>query len=71
MKIVTMFGGNCIAVYNPEKPEKRQIAEKLKRQGRVTFTAPARYTTDSKAFRIVCSIIDKIKADKELKKLSR
>ena len=71
MKIVTMFGGNCIAVYNPEKPEKRQIAEKLKRQGRVTFTAPARYTTDSKAFKIVCSIIDKIKADKELKKLSR
>ena len=64
MKIVTMFGGNCIAVYNPEKPEKRQIAEKLKKQGRVTFTAPARYTKDGKAFKIVCSIIDQIQLAK-------
>lgn len=71
MKIVTMFGGNCVAVYNPEKPEKRYAAERLKKQGRVTFTAPARYTTDSKAFRIVCSIIDKIRAEQDLKNLSR
>lgn len=71
MKIVTMFGGNCIAVYNPERPEKRASAEKLKKQGRVTFTAPARYTADSKAFKIVCSIIDKIRAENELKRLSR
>ena len=71
MKIVTMFGGNCVAVYNPEKPEKRDAAERLKKQGRVTFTAPARYTTDSKAFRIVCSIIDKIRAEQDLKNLSR
>ena len=70
MKIVTMFGGNCIAVYNPERPEKRASAEKLKKQGRVTFTAPARYTADSKAFKIVCSIIDKIRAENELKRLS-
>ncbi len=71
MKIVTMFGGNCVAVYNPEKPEKRDVAERLKKQGRVTFTAPASYTTDSKAFRIVCSIIDKIRAEQDLKNLSR
>ena len=71
MKIVTMFGGNCVAVYNPEKPERRKPAEKLKKQGRVTFTAPARYTADSKAFKIVCSIIDKIRVENELEHLSR
>lgn len=71
MKIVSMFGGNCVAVYNPEKPERRAGAEKLKKQGRVTFTAPARYTADSKAFKIVCSIIDKIRVDADLKRLSR
>lgn len=71
MKIVTMFGGNCVAVYNPERPDKRGAAERLKKQGRVTFTAPARYTTDSKAFRIVCSIIDKIRAEQDLKNLSK
>lgn len=71
MKIVTMFGGNCIAVYNPDKAGKRQIAEKLKRQGRVKFTAPACYTPDSKAFRIVCTIIDKISTDKALEELAK
>lgn len=71
MKIVTMFGGHCIAVYNPQNPDKRTVAEKLLRQGRVNFVAPATYTRDSRAFRIVCSIIDKIRAESELKRLSR
>jgi len=71
MKIVTMFGGNCIAVYNPAVDSKRAVAEKLRRQGRVKFIAPAVYTKDSKAFRIVCGIIDKIKAEHDLQRLSR
>ena len=71
MKIVTMFGGNSIAVFNSAKPEKKAVAEKLQRQGRVNFIAPAVYTQDSKAYRIVCSIIDKIKAEDDLKHLSR
>ena len=71
MKIVTMFGGNCIAVYNPQIPSKKAVAEKLLRQGRVNFVAPAVYTRDGRAFRIVCSIIDKIKADYDLRRLSR
>lgn len=63
MKIVGMFGGSPIAVYDPTNEKKRAVAAKLKRQGRVKFVAPACYTKDSRAFRIVCAIIDKIKAD--------
>ena len=71
MKIVTMFGGNCIAVYNSQVPGKKAVAEKLRRQGRVNFIAPAVYTRDGRAFRIVCSIIDKIKAEYDLDCLAK
>ncbi|MBQ9192813.1 MAG: haloacid dehalogenase-like hydrolase [Bacteroidales bacterium] len=71
MKIVNMFGGNAIAVFNPAVPHKRAVAQKLLRQGRVNFITPASYTRDSRTFRLVCAIIDKIKADNELKLLSR
>ena len=71
MKIVNMFGGNAIAVFNPAVPHKRAVAQKLLRQGRVNFITPASYTRDSRTFRLVCAIIDKVKADNELKLLSR
>ena len=71
MKIVGMFGGNSIAVYNPASDKKRASAMKLKRQGRVAFAAPADYTRESPAFQIVCAIIDKIRADYVLGRLSR
>ena len=70
MKIVGMFGGNPIAVYNPENARKKATAEKLRRQGRVNFIAPAIYTKDSRAYKLVCAIIDKIKADTDLAKLA-
>jgi phosphoserine phosphatase len=63
MKIVGMFGGNPIAVFDPKNEKKRAVAAKLKRQGRVRFVAPAVYTPDSKAYKLVCAIIDKIYAD--------
>ena len=69
MKIVTMFGGHSIAVYDPANPKKKAFAEKLQRQGRVSFMVPADYRRESRTFKVVCSIIDKIKADYELKKL--
>ena len=71
MKVVNMFGGNSIAVFNPLIPHKREVARKLLRQGRVNFITPASYTRDSRTFRLVCAIIDRIKADNELKLLSR
>ena len=66
MKIVNMFGGNSIAVFNPNNERKRSSTQKLLRQGRVKFITPAVYTKDSRTYRIVCTIIDKIKAENDL-----
>ena len=71
MKIVGMFGGHSIAVYNPGSEKKKASALKLKRQGRVAFATPAVYTRESRTFQIVCAIIDKIRADYALSELSR
>ena len=71
MKIVGMFGGNSIAVYNPASEKKKASALKLKRQGRVAFATPAVYTRDSRTFKVVCAIIDKIKADCDLANLAK
>lgn len=71
MKIINMFGGHSIAVYNQDSEKKSKVALKLKRQGRVNFIAPAVYTEDSRAFELVCAIIDKIKADSVLERLSK
>ena len=71
MKLVTMFGGNAIAVFDPARPGKKQVAQKLLRQGRVSFITPANYTRESRTFRLVCAIIDKIKAENELRKFSQ
>ena len=71
MKIVNMFGGHSIAVFDPRNEKKRAAAQKLLRQGRVRFISPANYTKDSRTYRLVCSIIDKIKADHELLRLSK
>lgn len=69
MKIVGMFGGHSIAVYKPDNVRKKDTADKLKRQGRVGYSIPAIYTQDSKAFKVVCAIINKIKADWDLEHL--
>lgn len=71
MKLVTMFGGNAIAVFDSARPNKKAVAQKLLRQGRANFITPASYTKDSRTFRLVCAIIDKIKADNELRQFSR
>ena len=71
MKLVNMFGGNAIAVFDPARPGKKEVAQKLLRQGRVNFITPASYSKDSRTYRLVCAIIDKIKADTELRQFSR
>ena len=58
-------------VFDPTRPNKREVARKLLRQGRVGYITPANYTKDSRTFRLVCAIIDKIKADADLKFLAR
>ena len=71
MKLVKMFGGNSIAVYNPDIPRKKIMARKLLRQNRVNFMTPADYRKDSRTYEVVCSIIDKIATDYNLLKLSK
>ena len=71
MKIVGMFGGHSIAVYDPQNERKKATAAKLKRQGRVAFAVPAVYTEQSPAYRDVTAIIDKITADSVLSRLSK
>ena len=71
MKIVKMFGGHSIAVYDPSNKKKTNVAKKLLRQQRVNFITPTDYTEGSRAMQIVCTIIDKIKVDFELAALSK
>ena len=71
MKIVNMFGGHAIAVFDPNNARKHASSQKLLRQGRVKFITPAVYTKDSRTYRIVCTIIDRIKADNDLEFLAR
>ena len=71
MKIVKMFGGHSIAVYDPSNKKKTNVAKKLLRQQRVNFITPTNYTKDSRTYKIVCSIIDKIRIDHELAMLAK
>ncbi len=71
MKIVRMFGGNSIAVYNPNIPRKKKTAQKLLRQNRVNFITPADYRKDSRTYKLVCAIIDKTRAEHNLMLLSQ
>ena len=66
-----MFGGHSIAVFNPDNERKHASTQKLLRQGRVKFITPAVFTKDSRTYRIVCTIIDRIKADHDLELLAR
>ena len=71
MKIVKMFGGHSIAVFNPENKKKVNMAKKLLRQQRVNFITPADYTKDGRTYQLVCAIIDKIRINSELMKLAK
>lgn len=69
MKLIKQQGGRSIAVYNPSKRAKKATAEKLIAENRVNFVCPADYSKDSEIYKVVTTIIDKIKSDYEFKKL--
>ncbi len=71
MKIVKMFGGHSIGIYDPSCEDKKKMAQKLLRQDRVNFITPSIYTKESRTYKIVCSIIDKIKIENQLRILSK
>ena len=71
MKIVKMFGGNSIAVYQPARKEKFRTAQKLLRQERVNFICKADYSIEGEIWNVVTSIIDKVKMEGDFTCLQR
>ena len=66
MKIVKNEGGHSVCVYNPNKEKKKKIANKLYKDNRVNFIAPADYSENSKMDNIIKSILDKIALNNKL-----
>lgn len=72
MKMIKYQGGTSIAVYDPAKrkkkdrPSPKQICEKLIKDQRADFIAPADYREGSKLDLIIKSLILKIKAEQKL-----
>lgn len=62
MKLVRQLGGNSISVYKRSQGAKER-AQKLLRENRVNFVCPANYSKNSEIYRVVTTIIDKIRAD--------
>ncbi|MCR5710818.1 MAG: haloacid dehalogenase-like hydrolase [Bacteroidales bacterium] len=71
MKIVKMFGGNSIAVYDPANRRKVEMAHKLLKQDRVNFICQADYRKGGQMYEVVTTIIDKIKAENDFHALQR
>ncbi len=69
MKVVKMFGGNSIAVYQPSRREQFRTAQKLLRQERVNFICKADYSKDSEIWKVVTTIIDKAKMEHDFTRL--
>jgi len=69
MKLVKQLGGYSIAVYNPNKNGKKAIATKLIKDNRVNFVCPANYKQNGEIYKVVKSILDKIKSNNEFKHL--
>ena len=65
MKIVKMFGGNSIAVYDPSRRQKIVTARQLLKQDRVNFICKADYRKGGDIYKVVTAIINKIKAEED------
>ena len=71
MKIVKMFGGNSIAVYDRHNKRQLDTARKLLKQDRVNFICEADYRIGGQIYEVVTTIIDKIKAENDFQTMQR
>lgn len=76
MRLVKQFNGNSIAVYNPELISQGNFkainsVKRLLEEKRVNFVSPADYRKDGNLYKIVTSIINKIKADLDLASIQK
>lgn len=70
-RLVKDQGGHAIAVYKPSTKGAKGKAEKLVKEGRVNFIAPANYAEDSEMETFVKGVIDKVAADAVLRQLGK
>ncbi|MDO5759544.1 MAG: HAD family hydrolase [Bacteroidota bacterium] len=61
MKMVKVHGGHSVALY--DKPQKKNTALKLIKDDRVNFVCHSDYTEGKELYKVVTTILDKIKAD--------
>ena len=71
MKMVKTYGGHSVCVYNPNSEKKKKIADKLYRDGRVNFIAPADYREDSRIECIIKDLLKKIAIDNKIDSYSK
>jgi hypothetical protein len=75
MKMIKQQGGTAIAVYDPQrrkkkdKPSAKQICEELILQNRADYIAQANYTENSRLYKILTVLINKIVDEERLKAL--
>ena len=65
MKLVNVYGGHSIGVYDPDKCNKDRV-QKLMRENRIKYYAPADYTEGSELDQLLAMILDKTAADARL-----
>jgi hypothetical protein len=69
MKMIKFKGGTAIAVYDPDKEKGKRVCEDLIKQNRADFIAPADYSKDSKLFKILGHLINRMVEEEHLKLL--
>lgn len=69
MRLVHSLNGHAIAVYDPNREDKREDMMQLIHDKRVNYVCEANYTPESDMNALVESIIDKIAADVQLDRL--
>ena len=71
MKLVKMYGGHSICVYNPNSDKKKKIAQKLYKDGRVNFMSEANYSEGSRIDSIIKDLLNKISINNKIEEYSR
>ena len=65
MKLVNSYGGHSIGVYDPDTENKARV-QKMMRENRIRYYAPADYTEGSELDRLMLMVLDKTAAAEKL-----
>ena len=65
MKLVNSYGGHSIGVYDPDTENKARV-QKMMRENRIRYYAPADYTEGSELDRLLQMVVDKTAAAEKL-----